>query len=446
MTEALIHYIWQTRQYNAKDLRTTRGHRLFIIHPGYLNRDAGPDFLHAKVTIDGTLWAGHIELHLRSSDWDLHGHSSDPAYSNVVLHVVLEHDMDIHFPGHGVPIPELELRPRISGSLVSLYRQFHENRREFACEEYFPDVDASFVAIALQRMAVERLEDKSRRAEQLVKTLRQDWQHCLIALVARSLAGPVNADSAETLVCQLDPVLILRSRDDLLKLESLFLGAAGLLDRPKDDYSRRLHKEFLFWQQKHHIKPLPIHLWKYSRMRPENFIDLRLAQLAAWIHYNDTLWSKLLSCRSWKELRSLFQIRHRHYWSEHFRLGKRSERKVRSLGDSTIRLILINALSPLIFHYGRHQGDPQYQERAMNWLSDIPPEENRVTRSWRPLGLSAENGLESQALIHWKRNYCDEKACARCPVGHHLFTKLAEPSGSSVLSRDDPSSQPNGGK
>lgn len=425
MTEALLHYIWQTRQYDARKLLTARGEPVFIIHPGYLNRDAGPDFQHARIRIGSTLWAGHIELHIRSSDWKLHRHSEDPAYQNVILHVVYQHDTEIYLPGKEQPLPTLELKPRISGSLIQIYQQFYNQQREFACEKLFSEVEGPLVALSMQRMAVERLEDKALRVRQLWISLERDWFHTLLCLVARTLAGPVNGDSMQQLMTNISPIWLLRSRDDLVQLEALLLGTGGLLAEPCDEYGSKLAKEFAFWQQKHTIRTMDPVNWKYSRMRPDNFVDLRLAQLASWIHYNESIWSKLLTCPSWKGLRELFRIQLRHYWTDHYRLGKPGSPRVKSIGEGTLQLLLVNALAPLIFLYGKEHDEPVFQERAMIWLSEVKPENNKIVRSWEDLGVVPENGFEAQGLIHWKKTYCEQKACANCPVGHSIFRKYA---------------------
>lgn len=425
MTEALLHYIWQTRQYDGRKLCTSRGEPVFIIHPGFLNKDAGPDFQHAKVRIGSTLWAGHIELHLRSSDWKAHRHSEDPAYQNVILHVVYQHDMEIFLLGKDLPLPTIVLKPRISGSLIRIYQQFHEQQRAFACERFFGDVDEALIALSMQRMAVERLEDKAMRIRDLWLILEKDWFHTLLCLVARTLAGPVNADSMQRLMTGISPRWLLRSRDELVKLEAVLLGAAGLLTEASDDYMGSLCKEFALWQQKHGVRAMEAVNWKYSRMRPDNFVDLRLAQMASWIHHNESIWSKLLSCPSWKGIRELFRIRLRHYWADHYRLGKPGRARTKTIGEETLRLVLVNALAPLIFLYGKEHDEPHFQEKAMLWLSEVRPENNKIIRTWNMLGVKPENGFEAQGLIHWKRTYCDPRSCASCPVGHSIFRKYA---------------------
>ena len=107
MKEELLHFIWQSKMLMRQPLKTINGEILYIVQTGTLNSDAGPDFFNAKVKIENTLWAGNIEIHLKSSDWKSHHHQTDKKYNNVILHVVYHHDMEI-FYDNGKPIPCLD--------------------------------------------------------------------------------------------------------------------------------------------------------------------------------------------------------------------------------------------------------------------------------------------------------------------------------------------------
>ena len=88
MKEDFLQYIWQYRLFAAVDLVTTDNQLVSIVKPGQLNRNAGPDFFNAQIKIDHQLWAGNVEIHIKSSDWYIHGHEKDSNYDNVILHVV----------------------------------------------------------------------------------------------------------------------------------------------------------------------------------------------------------------------------------------------------------------------------------------------------------------------------------------------------------------------
>ena len=115
MTESFLFFAWKFRLFSNPDFKTLSGESLSIIKTGELNPDAGPDFFNARVKIGDTLWAGNIEIHIRTSDWLRHGHQHNKAYSNIILHVVFESDMQIQ----GSNIPVLELREYLEMWLVN---------------------------------------------------------------------------------------------------------------------------------------------------------------------------------------------------------------------------------------------------------------------------------------------------------------------------------------
>lgn len=110
--EEFLHFIWQFQYYDAAGLQTTDGQPVAVVQPGFWNRDAGPDFTQARIRIGDIDWHGHIEIHLKSSDWNNHQHQSDAAYDNVVLHVVWEKDREV-YRKDGTPLPQLELKNRL---------------------------------------------------------------------------------------------------------------------------------------------------------------------------------------------------------------------------------------------------------------------------------------------------------------------------------------------
>ena len=92
MKESILHYVWQNKLFQAHNLKTTAGESVEIIDVGRHNTDAGPDFFNAKIKIADTIWAGNIEIHTCSTDWNRHNHQTDSAYNNVILHVVHKAD------------------------------------------------------------------------------------------------------------------------------------------------------------------------------------------------------------------------------------------------------------------------------------------------------------------------------------------------------------------
>ena len=138
MKEDLLHFVWRTKRFDLFALKTTEGEQIQIQSFGEHNTHSGPDFFNAKIKIGDTLWAGNVEMHLNSSDWNKHNHSDDRAYDNVILHVVLKEDEPI-FRKSGERIPALELKKRISEKLSKTYLKLLHNEYWIPCQHHFFD-------------------------------------------------------------------------------------------------------------------------------------------------------------------------------------------------------------------------------------------------------------------------------------------------------------------
>ena len=96
MKEDFLHYLWKHKLFFTTNLKTTNDELVSITSVGNHNHNSGPDFFNAQLRIGEQLWAGNVEIHLKSSDWYLHNHEMDSNYDTVILHVVWEHDIEIH--------------------------------------------------------------------------------------------------------------------------------------------------------------------------------------------------------------------------------------------------------------------------------------------------------------------------------------------------------------
>ena len=117
MQEAFLHFLWQYQNFTDFQLKTTDGQSVKVLKIGFLNSNAGPDFLDARLLINDIEWVGHVEIHLKASDWFVHGHQQNPAYQNVILHAVWEADKPILHPD-GSAIPTLLLQPITNLNLI----------------------------------------------------------------------------------------------------------------------------------------------------------------------------------------------------------------------------------------------------------------------------------------------------------------------------------------
>ncbi|MBK9338962.1 MAG: DUF2851 family protein [Lewinellaceae bacterium] len=417
MREDFLYFLWRWRRFDARDLRTTDGQAIEILHPGELNAHAGPDFFNARVRIDGTLWAGNVEMHLNASDWLVHRHDTDPAYDNVVLHVVLEEDRPVQRPD-GTRLPCLELHRRIPPSLLDKYLRLEHERAWIPCERAYLTIPEIVRINWLDRLLVERLEQKTVAAAQTVTSTGQHWEEAFYRQLARSFGLKINVEPFEALARALPLRLLAKHQNSLFQMEALLFGQAGLLEEAlEEEYPRALAKEYRFLRHKYDLTPLSAGHWKFFRLRPAGFPTVRLAQLAALLHRSTLLFSSVLAARNLGEVENLFEAEVSDYWRTHFRFGKTSAPRSKPLGREFVHLLLINTVTPFLFHYGRAKGMPEQQDRALQLLEGLPPESNTVVGGWAALSQTAQNAAQSQALLHLKTHYCDAKRCLECAVG-----------------------------
>jgi len=415
MREEFLYYLWENRL-TDKALTTTEGESVEVVATGYRNTNSGPDFLEAKIQIGDKLWAGHVEIHVKSSDWNRHGHQTDKAYQNVILHVVYENDTQSN------DIPTLELKGRFDETLFANYQRFISSKSWIPCEKSIAQVPVFTRLSWLDRMAVERLESKAETVTKILNANQFDWEDALYKLLMRYFGLKVNNEAFETLANILPFKTLLKHADNLLQLEAMLMGCAGFLeDDFTEDYPLLLKREFTVMKAKFNLLAMPAERWKFMRMRPSNFPTIRLAQMAQLIHKNGCLFSKIREAKNADEVKALFDVAASEYWETHYRFETASEVKPKHLGDATANILIINAVVPLLFCYGKLHKDESVCEIAMQFLEETETEDNAIIRHFTQCGIKAENAMQSQALLHLYNMYCKRKRCLECRIGNVLL-------------------------
>jgi hypothetical protein len=423
--EVFLHYIWKLKLFDFKDLRTIDDEVIELINVGTHNHNTGPDFSNARIRIDGTLWAGSVEIHKKSSDWLAHQHQKDKAYNNTILHVVYEHDQNI-YRIDGSPIPTLELKHRISDQYIKRYWELSTSKQKIPCEHQFFAVPTALKNIWLERLVIERLEDKTLDIRNSLAQSQNNWEETFYQFLARNFGAKQNSTAFEALAKSLPLKVISKHKNDLFQLEALLLGQAGFLSTSEtqitsDVYWLNLQKEYIFLAKKYQLITLKASSWQFGKMRPANFPTIRLAQFAVLIHQSTHLFSKILVESNVNDLRKMFLIDLNGYWMNHYRLGEESPKRKKSLGGGTIDLILINTIAPFLFVYGDYKGIETYKERAIRLLQILKPEQNSIIANWQNLGMATNSAHDTQGLLQLKKKYCDAKRCLSCSIGHKIL-------------------------
>lgn len=424
--ESFLSFLWQHAYFDTTHLKTTRLDTILIRHPGYRNMHAGPDFLDCRIRIGTIDWAGSVEIHVKSSDWMVHGHSGNPDYNKVVLHVVWRHDVEIRRTD-GTVIPTLEISKYVSNEVTEKYSELMCCESEYPCHPYLPEVKRMYVHSMMGKAVLERLERKSESLFTVWIDAAKDWEETSYRTLVRNFGFKVNQENMYVLAKLLPFRIISRHRSNGFQLEALLFGMAGFLEKPSDRYAVRLKSEFEYLRHKYslHSGFLRRYHWKFLRMRLQNFPTIRLAQLAALLSRLDKIFSLIIGFSSVKEMIDLMSIRQSIYWLSHYDFGKKYRDPIKGLGKASIQNILINTFTTILTAYSRQVGNELYLKKAIHLLESLPPEDNHLIRNWKCNSVRPDNALESQGLIELSNTYCCKKKCLICEIGTHILMKKA---------------------
>lgn len=420
MTEDFLHFVWKFRT-QGQSFHTTAGESILLVKPGEHNHDAGPDFVNAQVRIGDTLWAGNVEIHVRSSDWMRHKHQHDEAYDNVILHVVFEDDLAVR-RRNGEPVPALELKEVLHPGLFETYNYFLNNHLWIPCAFRLREVKEIVMTDWLTALTIKRLERKTGALENLLAYSGNDWNQAFYESVASTFGFRINRQPFEMVARQTPVHYLTKHKDQLFQIEAMLFGQAGLLEvKYRGDYPKKLRKEYSHLRNKFNLTPVPGHLWKFMRLRPNNFPTIRLAQLAMLFHLRTHLFSSILENPDYGRLQEFFKVSVSDYWKEHYYFDRPSRNIGKTISSDTIDLIIINNVVPFLFLYGKLKNQPVYREKALALMDSIGPETNRIIRKFGEFGIRPLSAAQSQSLIELKTNYCDEKKCLDCRIGTELI-------------------------
>ena len=426
--EQLLQYLWKYQLYPTSSLVTTDGREVEVIDPGMQNRDAGPDFFNAKVKIGGQLWAGNVEIHGSSSDWEQHGHHRDKLYNSVILHLAEKVNREIvNEAGWTVP----QCRLVVPSSLRENAGFLIHGDSKLPCQSLLCLLPEKLIETYLPRLTAERLERKTGDVFKLLKRFKNSWDEVFYVMLSRNFGFGVNADAFYRLALSLPFNYLLKHQGDIVQLEALLFGQAGFLDEPepseRDDYWLKLREEYRFLKAKYSLKSLEGAPFKRLRVRPRSFPELRIAQMASLLHFSGRLFSVILKEETYNGMLAYFKTEPSSYWKTHFAFGKASKETPKRMGKGSVEGIVINTVAPILFAYGTSLSDETYRERAIHFLESTKPEKNATVKTFENGGVIPRNGADTQALIQLAREYCDKRKCFYCRIGHALLSSGEKP-------------------
>jgi hypothetical protein len=423
MKEDFLHYIWQHQYFDKTSLVSQDNEAIQVLRCGLHNTNSGPDFLQAQVKVGTVTWNGSVEIHLKSSDWLRHRHDQDQRYDQVVLHVVWEDDRPLH-RSDGSLIPTLALMNRVDTRLLRGYDFFQEEKDGIPCGPLTNQVPAMVRFEMLDRVLVERLDQKAARLQGLLERNHQDWEQTTYQALCAGFGFKINQEPFVRLSKVLPYAILRKHQQQQWQLEALLFGQAGLLDQqqPDDPYLQKLQQEYIFLRHKY---TLPLGLrpadWNLLRLRPANFPSVRLAQLAALLHGKDGLFAGLMAVKDLKQVFGFFKGQIPDYWQHHYLPGRPSLARLQGIGRQSMQNLVINTVIPLLFAYSRWQDKQEYRDRALAWLEQLPAEQNAILEVFARLELPVQTAADSQAYLQLFGQYCQTRKCLSCSLGHHLL-------------------------
>ena len=422
MDEQFLHYIWKYQKFKQGDLHLSNGQTLKVFYPGNHNHDSGPDFEEARIKIDTIEWAGQVEIHIKSSDWLYHNHQHDEAYKSVILHVVWNHDRDIAIQTE--TIPTLELKKLVDPTLTEKYLFHIKSAEEILCANQIGKLPSLRVYSMLDRVAIERLDEKSSQILNRLSKTTNDWEQVTYETIAANFGFSTNK-VAFILLTEIMPFSMLKKAlQDQQMTEALLFGQSGFLGNPVDEYHVVLKNEYDFLAKKFKLKdPLKKVQWKHSKLRPANFPSVRLAQLSSLLHNQPQLFAFLTKSEKIAEIKDKLLVNVSDYWQQHYDFGKSRKKPTMQMGASSFENLLVNSVAPLLAAYAKYSDEQKYMDRALAILESVSAENNRITKKWDQLGIKSKSAFDSQALIQLHKSYCLKRRCLHCNIGVEILNK-----------------------
>lgn len=427
MKEAFLHFVWRFQLFDHKNLRTVDGKMIEVIGKGLWNKvDAGPDFSMVRIKVEDQIWVGSVEMHVKSSDWDLHKHSKDAAYENVVLHVVYEHDREVAVLAQR-KVPTLELKEYVLAEVVSNYQELVENNQQFIpCEKSIHLLQKEKLNFWLERLMIERLERKAEEVERAFLENNKNWEQLLFKKMAYVFGLKVNADAFSIWANSFEFAVLMKNQLNPDYVHALFFGQAGLLNfKTENEYIQSLQNDYFFLQSKYNLKAVNPVIFKFFRMRPVSFPTIRLMQLAVVYAHYQNLFAFLMGTQSIEKIKAVFEdLVYPDFWNNHYTLEKEStSHSKKGISKEVVERLIINVIIPMKFVYAKHRA-MDVSEELLEWLRQLPSEKNSLIDRYVELGMKPKNALESQAYLELHKHFCNEKKCLNCAIGLQILKSV----------------------
>jgi Protein of unknown function (DUF2851) len=412
---------------------STADNKIDIVQFGTWNREAGPDFRDAAIRINGgDPIRGCIEIDLVDCSWETHGHATNPAFDETVLHVFVERSDREFFTRtkSNRNVPQVHIDP---ADLPDAFSANIPLARAGRCQAPFKDLPEQRVLSMLEAAAQFRLRQKAARIRHKIDSRGRDevlFQELATALGYKENKLPF------TLITQRLPLKLLRETTS--DIESMLFGTAGFLHAADLDIYKKSTREYVrrlwdgWWPHRDELQRLilPGKTWRLSSTRPLNHPQRRLAALAIlarnWPRLQRAL-GKTTVCAA----KHFFETMDHPFWNFQYTLtSKAAPKKMALIGEARVADILANVLFPF---WLAHDLDPSGSLGKNVWAeyAKLPAQlSNRrlETGATRLFGNDPRRKqllktvANQQGLLQIYEDFCmqDNSDCAQCPFPEQM--------------------------
>ncbi|MEM6823279.1 MAG: DUF2851 family protein [Verrucomicrobiota bacterium] len=425
--ELFVQRLWFENLYKDS-LKTTDGRTILIRNPGFWNRGAGPDFLNAALEVEGMTLQGPIEIHMTPDGFQAHGHDKDPAYRDLVLHIVWTRGLSGTAPENrrGQPIPVVELSGQLKVPLSEAKSCFAATTQELEvgarvgrCHKTLATMSDDEVVRLVEEAGWFRFHQRAARwrmkSRRGIEIPDDEW---LWQGLAEVLGYSKNRE-AMVHVAQVLPISEIQKHDDLTR-EALLFGISGWMCEPAPkSLSQHVRKLWdVWWQYRGHYPEMPTKTWKLSGIRPVNRPERRLAALVYCSRRRvfDELRQALAESDGKKAKAVLLKATHEE-WDYRFSLkGKVSAKANRLIGSDKCDAFLFNVFWPLAHRHDPGQVEDEIRKMTTSYDS-LAARRARVrlleNMDWKGF---KNRLLAVEGLLQIYRDFCleDRSSCGQC--------------------------------
>ena len=307
-------------------------------------------------------------------------------------------------------------------SVLERYENLYSSLSNLPCENMIRESGNDSKKDAISLAVNEKLERRHMSNLKILEANKWNWEDLFYRSLFASFGSHLNRKAMIELSKRIEPRIIYRNSESLIRLEALLFGQSGLLTSGSiDSYHDRLNREYAFIRAKYKLEPMSPIYWKFMRVRPGNFPTIRLAQLAMLIYKQAYSLKNLVNQTDLKWMNKAISVTASEYWTHHYKFGERGPSKPKSIGAEARKGILINGFVPFLYSYGRCRGDDNLVSRALQFLKEIPAEKNSIVRKWKNLGIECKSAYMSQGVLELNKSFCLRKKCLICPIGQDIL-------------------------